>query len=102
MEITLWTITTCRPDDGTPLVHGVYGSEAEAIAAWDEQMRAEWAIIQPWPDEPDATGPMDYPGDPHLAHAIMDAYSEGEPIWGRYRYMSHTITIPHASVAGDA
>jgi hypothetical protein len=99
MEVTVWTISSCLPDRGLPVVMGVYGAEAEARAAWDISMRDAWNCVEPKDTE---TGePQKYPdGDPDLAHAILADCcqrdeEEGAEIWGRYRFLSHTVAIPH-------
>jgi hypothetical protein len=61
-------------------------------------MREAWDTVEP---EDKKTGELlKYPdGDPDLAHAVMVDYchrdeEDGAEIWGRYSFLSHTVTIP--------
>lgn len=106
MKVTVWVLSTCLPDEGLPQVVGVYGSEPEARAAFDETMRSEWESNGPYGEE---TGEeLPYPGDPQEAHDLIDESrsrteeSDGlSEVWGRYELSSHKVECAAPSIGAE-
>lgn len=89
MKITVWTFTSCIPEDRKPTIPDAFGSEAEALARADEIMRSEWGINGP---DDEAGVRLPYPGDWSLAQdAILAA--EIDETWGKWALNSHEIEI---------
>lgn len=88
MKVKVWTLATCIPNEGKPLVE-VFASEEAMRARFDTDMRAEWENNAPADEE---TGePLPYPEDAQAAHDLIDAdrhqieESDGlSEVWGRY------------------
>lgn len=87
MQVTIWTITTCVPDENEPCIPCLYGTAAEAEAAFAKDMREEWPNNAPLDDDGNE---MPFPDDPHEAHRLMAE----NPEWGRYELMAHHVTLP--------
>jgi hypothetical protein len=93
----IWVLSTCIPAETRPIVPGVFGSEAEAVAHFDLMMRAEWETIEP--EDEDGTL-LEYPGTPQEAHDIMDEYRTDQESgdyfdsekWGRWALTTHEVS----------
>lgn len=86
----IWVLSTCNPDDSEPCWPQVFGTEAEAQAAFRDAMRGEWETNGPRDDDTDELLPM--PDDMDEAHdAIAEAAGAD---WGRWQITSHVVDIP--------
>lgn len=75
MEIQVWVLSTCIPDDNEPCIPTVFGSAAAADKAFAEMMQAEWESNAP--EDEETCEPLPYPGDDHaLAHEVMQRNPE--------------------------
>lgn len=96
---TIWTLSTCIPNDAVPCIPDVYTDEASALAGFEAAMRGEWASNGPHDDD----GPVPFPdGNPHNALEMLEEATAGreddiEP-WGGYIFMAHKVPMPIASV----
>ncbi len=58
MKAKIWVLCTVLTDENAPAMPAVFADEAEARAAYDKALRAEWDSCMDLTDD----GP--YPGDP--------------------------------------
>jgi hypothetical protein len=90
MKIKIWVLATVNPDELSPAMPKVYGTEAEAKAGFDEAMRGEWTANAP---EDDDGNPLPYPGDPRTAHDELANMGRGDS-WGTWELTWHTVDVP--------
>lgn len=93
MRVKIWVVATTIPDDEEPCFPAVYGTEAEAEAHADRELRSEWEVNAPIDEE---TGfAREYPGDWREAQAMIveELESGGEDGWGRYEITTHDVEV---------
>lgn len=88
MKIKVWVLSTCIPGAAEPCLPEVFGTEAEALAAFDERMRGEWEHNGPADDDGEL---VPYPGDPVKAHDLIVSDARGE--WGQWQLTSHKVEV---------
>jgi hypothetical protein len=86
MKATIWVLCTVLTDENAPAMPAVFANEAEAWAAYDKALSAEWDSCMDRSDD----GP--YPGDPDAAQDRIRLTHGAE--WGRWELTSHAIEIP--------
>jgi hypothetical protein len=100
MKIKVWTVTSCTPEGATcrPAWPGVFGTEAEARAHFDQMMKYEWICNGPRGDDGRR---LPYPDDADAAHAaiVRDRNESGDEPWGEYEISSHKIDTPETIAA---
>jgi hypothetical protein len=90
MKARIWVLSTCIPQESRPCFPEVFPDEAEALARFDEAMRAEWEHNGPYDDE---TGEkLPYPDSPEEAVAAIAA-DNTDGSWGQWELTSHVIEI---------
>ena len=85
MKAKIWALCTVLTDENAPAMPAVFADEAEARAAYDKALRAEWDSLM----DRSADGP--YPGDPDDAQDQIRQAHGAE--WGRWELTSHDIDI---------
>lgn len=89
MKTKIWVLSTCVPGSRRPSMPHTFGTEAEARAAFDEFMRAEWEYHAPVDDDDER---LPFPdGDPAEANRLMS--SQGY-MWGEWDLTSHEVEVP--------
>jgi hypothetical protein len=86
MKAKIWVLCTVLTDENAPAMPAVFADEAEAQAAYDTALHAEWDSCMERSDD----GP--YPGDPDAAQDRIRQAHGAE--WGRWELTSHDIEIP--------
>lgn len=90
MKITVWTVTSCIPNECDPVIPSVFATKKEADTYLDEVMRDEWSTMAPIDDE---TGqPMPYPGTWEEAQVLI-VEDDSDESWGKWVLHSHDIEI---------
>jgi hypothetical protein len=89
MKAKIWVLCTVLVDENAPAMPAVFADEAEALAKYDEVIRAEWDSIM----DPNDDGP--YPGDPDAAQDRIRQAHGAE--WSRWELTCHDIEISTAS-----
>ena len=89
MKVKVWVLSTCIPEDPQPCWPEVFGSFAEAQAAFKEAMTSEWESNGPRDEETGALEPM--PADMDQAHDRLSEYCGDE--WGRWEITTHEIEV---------
>jgi hypothetical protein len=84
MKAKVWVLCTVLTDENAPAMPAVFADEAEARAAYDKALRAEWDSCMDWSDDP-------YPGDPDEAQDRMRQAHGAE--WGRWELTCHAVEI---------
>lgn len=89
MEIQIWIVNTCIPEEGEkPCIPSPFGTAAEAEAYADEMMRGEWESSGV---EDDDGEPVEYPGDWREAQERLVEWNG--PGWGTWEITTHRVTI---------
>lgn len=96
MKITVWVVSTCIPENTEPCWPMPFGTEPEAEAHAEAQMREEWEVNGPRDSETDELLP--YPGDWREAQDRIIAYrnatgSEDDDKWGQWQITQHEIEV---------
>jgi hypothetical protein len=86
MKAKVWVLCTVLADENAPAMPAVFANEAQARAAYDKALRAEWDNCMDRSDD----GP--YPGDPGDAQDRIRQAHGAE--WSRWELTSHEIEIP--------
>lgn len=90
MKITVWTFTSCIPQENNPVIPNLYASEAEAEADAERIMQSEWETHGTEDDD----GNLDpYPGGWRKAQDII-AQNDADETWGLWIMNSHMIDVP--------
>jgi hypothetical protein len=88
MKAKIWVLCTVLTDENAPAMPAVFANEAEARAAYDNAIRAEWDNRM----DRDEAGP--YPGNPDEAQECLRQVHGAE--WGRWELTYHDIEISAA------
>jgi hypothetical protein len=88
MKAKIWALCTVLSDENAPAMPAVFADEAEARAAYDKALRAEWDSLM---DRHEA-GP--YPSNPEEAQDRLRQVHGAE--WGRWELTCHDVEIPAA------
>jgi hypothetical protein len=89
MKAKIWVLSTVLTDENAPAMPAVFADEAEARAAYDKALRAEWDNLMDRSDD----GP--YPGNPDDAQDLIRQANGAE--WDRWELTSHDIKIPETN-----
>ena len=95
--ISVWVLCTCFPGEDAPCLPEVFGTYAEAHAAFRQAVHEEWDRAEV---ASEGGEPSDLPEDPAQAHEILAALNG--PGWGRWRLDHHWMAIqnPKPRLAG--
>jgi hypothetical protein len=86
MKAKVWVLCTVLTDENAPAMPAVFANEAQARAAYDKALRAEWDNCM------DRSDDGSYPGDPDQAQDRIRQAHGAE--WGRWELTCHEIEIP--------
>lgn len=94
MKIKVWVLSTCIPDENSPVFPSVFADFSAAEAYAEERLKEEWASRAPCDDEGE---PLPYPGDWKKANDHLSAES---PEWGQWEMTTHEIEValPHIAI----
>lgn len=92
MQITVFVLSTCVPNEPEPCWPDVFVTEAEANIAFAKALEREWETAG---IEDDDGNKMPFPDDASYAQdQLVEHYTEhGTEVWGQYEITPHKITI---------